>query len=342
MPPPSVPAREARLPHHRLRSTRTDPGPGTRRPCRSSSWASGSASTAPGCATGTCSTASPPPSPCSPPPPSAPGASRWARRSSRWAGRTRCGWPRTSRPSTSCPAAGSTRASASGRRCATTTSGDALYPDTADVEDFSYERVPRLLRFVARRAGQPVPRHRGDRGVLRPGRAALPRPARPHVVRRGQPAVGAVGRGERAELPVQQRRAGRAVGGLRRDPAVAPGDVPGAPPRRRRGPRLAGAGRDPHRQRDAASRRRSTRRTSQARTPRTATPQGPGADDVRPRPGGHVRPDRRGAVRATRGSGRSREVVFALPFSFDHDDYVQILTDIATKLGPALGWRPPA
>jgi hypothetical protein len=34
------------------------------------------------------------------------------------------------------------------------------------------------------------------------------------------------------------------------------------------------------------------------------------------------------------------EVAFALPFSFDHDDYVQILTDIATRLGPALGWRP--
>jgi alkanesulfonate monooxygenase SsuD/methylene tetrahydromethanopterin reductase-like flavin-dependent oxidoreductase (luciferase family) len=34
------------------------------------------------------------------------------------------------------------------------------------------------------------------------------------------------------------------------------------------------------------------------------------------------------------------EVAFALPFSFDPDDYVQILTDIATKLGPALGWRP--
>jgi len=33
------------------------------------------------------------------------------------------------------------------------------------------------------------------------------------------------------------------------------------------------------------------------------------------------------------------EVAFALPFSFDHPDYVQILTDIATKLGPALG-RP--
>jgi hypothetical protein len=34
------------------------------------------------------------------------------------------------------------------------------------------------------------------------------------------------------------------------------------------------------------------------------------------------------------------EVAFALPFTFDHDDYVQILTDIATHLGPALGWRP--
>ncbi|GAA2804106.1 LLM class flavin-dependent oxidoreductase [Kitasatospora sp. CM 4170] len=34
------------------------------------------------------------------------------------------------------------------------------------------------------------------------------------------------------------------------------------------------------------------------------------------------------------------EVAFALPFTFEHDDYVQILTDIATHLGPALGWRP--
>jgi hypothetical protein len=26
------------------------------------------------------------------------------------------------------------------------------------------------------------------------------------------------------------------------------------------------------------------------------------------------------------------------PFSFASDDYVQILTDIATRLGPSLGW----
>jgi alkanesulfonate monooxygenase SsuD/methylene tetrahydromethanopterin reductase-like flavin-dependent oxidoreductase (luciferase family) len=33
------------------------------------------------------------------------------------------------------------------------------------------------------------------------------------------------------------------------------------------------------------------------------------------------------------------EVAFALPFTFEHADYVQILTDMATKLGPALGWH---
>jgi hypothetical protein len=32
------------------------------------------------------------------------------------------------------------------------------------------------------------------------------------------------------------------------------------------------------------------------------------------------------------------EVAFALPFTFEHEDYVQILTDMATRLGPALGW----
>ena len=34
------------------------------------------------------------------------------------------------------------------------------------------------------------------------------------------------------------------------------------------------------------------------------------------------------------------EVAFALPFTFEHEDYVQILTDMANVLGPALGWKP--
>jgi hypothetical protein len=34
------------------------------------------------------------------------------------------------------------------------------------------------------------------------------------------------------------------------------------------------------------------------------------------------------------------EVAFALPFTFEHADYVQILTDVAGRLGQALGWQP--
>ncbi len=34
------------------------------------------------------------------------------------------------------------------------------------------------------------------------------------------------------------------------------------------------------------------------------------------------------------------EVAFALPFSFEAEDYAQIVTDIAERLGPALGWTP--
>jgi alkanesulfonate monooxygenase SsuD/methylene tetrahydromethanopterin reductase-like flavin-dependent oxidoreductase (luciferase family) len=78
---------------------------------------------------------------------------------------------------------------------------------------------------------------------------------------------------------------------------------------------------------------------AEKRTPRTATPQGPArmmfaADlvgssaEIAERLYEHV------AFREI------DEVAFALPFSFDHDDYVQILTDVAGSLGPALGWHP--
>ncbi len=46
------------------------------------------------------------------------------------------------------------------------------------------------------------------------------------------------------------------------------------------------------------------------------------------------------ALHAHAGFQEVTEVAFALPFSFDEPDYVQILTDIATRLGPALGWKP--
>jgi alkanesulfonate monooxygenase SsuD/methylene tetrahydromethanopterin reductase-like flavin-dependent oxidoreductase (luciferase family) len=78
---------------------------------------------------------------------------------------------------------------------------------------------------------------------------------------------------------------------------------------------------------------------AEKRTPRTTSPQGPArmlfsidyvgtAAEIAERLHAHA------------AFQEIDEVAFALPFSFDPSDYVQILTDIATKLGPAL--RHPA
>ena len=144
---------------------------------------------------------------------------------------------------------------------------DALYPDTAEVEDFGYERVRRLLDFVRGEAGHRLQRGRGFRGLLRPGPALLPRPRRPHVVRRRQPELGPVGGRARHELPDQQRREGGGVRGFRRHPALPHPGVPRAPPRRRPGPRLAGPGGHPHRLAPHPSSGPSTRSTRPSACP---------------------------------------------------------------------------
>jgi alkanesulfonate monooxygenase SsuD/methylene tetrahydromethanopterin reductase-like flavin-dependent oxidoreductase (luciferase family) len=79
----------------------------------------------------------------------------------------------------------------------------------------------------------------------------------------------------------------------------------------------------------------------EARTPRTASPQGPArmmfARDLLGSSSQIAE-----ALYAHAGFREVREVAFALPFSFEREDYVQILSDMAGKLGPALGWRPAA
>ncbi|OIH97708.1 LLM class flavin-dependent oxidoreductase [Curtobacterium sp. MCBA15_001] len=47
-------------------------------------------------------------------------------------------------------------------------------------------------------------------------------------------------------------------------------------------------------------------------------------------------------LRADAGYQVATEVAFALPFAFRADDYAQITTDIAERLGPELGWAPAA
>jgi len=75
------------------------------------------------------------------------------------------------------------------------------------------------------------------------------------------------------------------------------------------------------------------------RTPRTATPQGPARMMFAPDLVGTAA-ELAERLYAHAAFQQIDEVAFALPFTFDHDDYVQILTDIAGALGPALGWRP--
>ena len=78
-----------------------------------------------------------------------------------------------------------------------------------------------------------------------------------------------------------------------------------------------------------------------ARTPRTAEPLGPErmmfARDLIGSSG-----EIADSLYAHAAFHEVTEVAFALPFSFEWDDYVQILTDIAEKLGPAsAGSRGP-
>jgi alkanesulfonate monooxygenase SsuD/methylene tetrahydromethanopterin reductase-like flavin-dependent oxidoreductase (luciferase family) len=78
---------------------------------------------------------------------------------------------------------------------------------------------------------------------------------------------------------------------------------------------------------------------AQKRLPRTATPQGPARLLFSP---DYVGTSAEIAERlyAHAAFREVDEVAFALPFTFEHEDYVQILTDMATHLGPALGWQP--
>ncbi len=78
-----------------------------------------------------------------------------------------------------------------------------------------------------------------------------------------------------------------------------------------------------------------------ARTPRTAAPAGPGrmmfARDLL-----GTSEEIAAELYAHPAFREVTEVAFALPFTFEPDDYVQMLTDMATRLGPLLGWAPKA
>ena len=218
---------------------------------------------------------------------------------------------------------------------------EALYPDTADVEDFSYERVERLLRMVR---GEPVSPFAGTAGIEEfsdrvqphsPGLAgrlwyggASLRSAQwagehgmnflTSSVVKAEESSGTTDFAEIQRSHVRRFREHHPDGGAAR---VSQGLV--VVPT------------------DSATPEQRTRYEAYAasRLPRTATPQGPARMMFAPDLVG-TSAQIAEQLHAHPGFQEVDEVAFALPFSFEHDDYVQILTDIAQRLGPALGWKP--
>lgn len=213
----------------------------------------------------------------------------------------------------------------------------ALYPDTAELEDFSKARVARLARLLA---GERVRDLEGKQGVVEEYSARV-EPHSPGLRERLWYGAGslesAVWAGEHglhllsssvifpgpddepdfAAVQAAQIRAFRAAGGTRASQGlvVIPTDSASAAQEERYRAYVA------------------------ERLPRTRAPQ-------RPR-GMLFAPDLVGTsaeiaeqLWGHAGFREVDEVAFALPFSFAPEDYVQILTDIATRLGPALGWTP--
>ncbi|WP_460444405.1 LLM class flavin-dependent oxidoreductase [Angustibacter aerolatus] len=217
----------------------------------------------------------------------------------------------------------------------------ALYPDTGDAEDFSYERVRRLLGHLR---GEPVT----EGGPRTEGFEVFSDRVQPHSPGLGDRVwygggslrsaawageqglnllTSSVVKAEESEdfeqVQLAQVRAFRAAHPAGEAARVSQGLVvvptdSASPAQRRRYEGYAAA-----------------------RLPRTTSPQGPArmlfAPDL-------VGPSEQVAERlqAHAAFREIDEVAFALPFTFEPDDYEQILTDVARLLGPALGWTPDA
>jgi alkanesulfonate monooxygenase SsuD/methylene tetrahydromethanopterin reductase-like flavin-dependent oxidoreductase (luciferase family) len=219
---------------------------------------------------------------------------------------------------------------------------EALYPDTADLEDFTYERVELLLRMVR---GEAVSPFRGTVGIE--DFSDRVQPHSPGLARRlwygGASLRSAQWAGAHGMnfLTSSVVKAEASAGDAPDFAAIQSSHVrtfrehhpDGQAARVSQGLVVVPT--------DSATSEQRTRYEQYAasRLGRTTSPQGPA--------GLLFAPDLVGTseqiaewLHAHAGFREVDEVAFALPFSFGHEDYVQILTDIATTLGPALGWRP--
>lgn len=221
----------------------------------------------------------------------------------------------------------------------------ALYPDTADVEDFGYGRVERLLRCVR---GERVSTFEGTQGIE--VFSARVEPHSPGLAGRlwyGAASTRSAAWAGENGLNLLMSSVVRADDP--QDPAPDFGALQAGHVRAYTTARAAAGHQGPGRisqglvviptDTATADQRDRYQAYADSRLARTGTPQGPGrlmfAPDL-------VGPAEVIAQRLHDHPGYRLvdEVAFALPFTFAPADYDQIIGDIATRLGPALGWRP--
>jgi len=215
----------------------------------------------------------------------------------------------------------------------------ALYPDTHMSEDFSKERVSRLLRGLR---GEPVSDFEGTVGIeqftnrVQPhspglagrlwyggGRESAVWAGRQGINYLTSSVVSTEGTESRdfATIQAEQIDAYRASHPDPENARVSQGLVVI--------PTDSASNDQVQRYRDYAA----------SRFERTRTPQGPRGTMFSP---DYVGPSDELADQlfAHAGFQRADEITFALPFTFAAEDYTQIIGDMAARLGPALGWAP--
>ena len=217
---------------------------------------------------------------------------------------------------------------------------EALYPDTSDKEDFSYERVARLLRFVD---GSAAVSFSGAEGFEQFSSRVEPHSPglRSRMWYGGASLASARWAGENgmnfltSSVVKAEESTDFAAVQLSHIRIFRDMHPAGAAARVSQGLVVIPT--------DSASAAQKAKYEAYvaARTPRTAAPVGPArmmfARDVL-----GTSEQIAEALYAHAAFREVTEVAFALPFTFEHEDYVQILTDMATRLGPVLGWAPKA
>ncbi|WP_413230911.1 LLM class flavin-dependent oxidoreductase [Occultella kanbiaonis] len=216
---------------------------------------------------------------------------------------------------------------------------DALYPDSHDIEDFSKNRV---LRLLANLRGEPVSEFEGTVGIERFARSIQPQAA--GLADRlwyGGMRDSATWAGEQG-LNFLTSSVVSTEGTRARDFATIQAEHIDAYRAHHPHPEHARVSQGlvviPT---DSATPEQADRYRAYAasRYERTKTPVGPRGIMFAPDIVG-TSAEIAGTLHAHAGFQRVDEVAFALPFTFAEADYLQIITDLATHLGPALGWTP--